>query len=985
MDLALTAVEGLRQIYELVDAIRRQRSQNRKTYMRMMQIYVELQSEPVRANPTLQRSQAIEKFAYAVAMFYDHLQKYHDMHRVVRIFKWAKMEDSRLEVVEEVDKLFQMLNLATTVAVMEGNAAAASNSRKLFAKLEDIHSGIRLTHDQIHAALLADKQQFPVVKRDIVGRGLTRQGPLRSYGRIVLGKKLSMRDEDVERPEDEFEPEGKTPVVVDECTAEEWMGPKALPLIQKIELAELNQLPVNDEEEEKEPSEASDAADKEEEEGEEILEEKKQQQDEEPIEQEPEQHLAVDFEVENEEKEQCGLESVVLNTDDKEEEVVEEEKEPQEKEQPISWEPVLQVEDESVAAQHGIDDVVENQQGVDLEVQLSAENQQQQEEKIDPLAQVDEKETDLELDLVCNGVGEVAVEYQQEVDEEKIEPLALDVDEMEAANPTLSPQLSSSRLLDDSSVPLLIKLLGSGEATTQEKEQALLDLIGKCVSNSNRVQVYKTKGIPVLRNVVRTSESSLAQLYALNCLSWFTFSFSKVREEEFEELQTCVREPTHSELLSLLHELQHGDEQEKEVAALRCSCLATRGDGEALRRIGALPLLIDLLTNGSANQKLWAAEALVTLASDSDENCVAITSEGGIPPLVALLRSGTDMQKQEAAYALGNLAANNETARAKIAREGAIPPMVEFMKAEADSQNQGAISALGFLSLENEENRALIAQEGAIPPLVSLLKVGTRAQKQWSAYTLGNLAHSDVNRVEITKQGAISPLIELLRSGTAMQKQRAAFALGNLACDNDVESEFDEAILPLVELVRVGSDTQKEDAAYTLGNLAANNDGRRVEIGRKGAIAPLVRLLMSGNDDQKQWAAFALRCLAHDNDENRVAIVDEGAIPLLEALVEGGTDKQKEEATHTLEYLTEEDQYAFSAVGIMTPLVGYLRAGVASQNANMTAALNSLGTVRDGVMPLFHKFVTPDSKAQRETASSEGDAGKKKSLFADAW
>eukprot|EP00644_Phytophthora_capsici_P003517 jgi/Phyca11/535074/estExt2_fgenesh1_pg.C_PHYCAscaffold_310065 len=716
MDLALTAVEGLRQIYELVDAIRRQRSQNRKTYMRMMQIYVELQSEPVRANPTLQRSQAIEKFAYAVAMFYDHLQKYHDMHRVVRIFKWAKMEDSRLEVVEEVDKLFQMLNLATTVAVMEGNAAAASNSRKLFAKLEDIHSGIRLTHDQIHAALLADKQQFPVVKRDIVGRGLTRQGPLRSYGRIVLGKKLSMRDEDVERPEDEFEPEGKTPVVVDECTAEEWMGPKALPLIQKIELAELNQLPVNDEEEEKEPSEASDAADKEEEEGEEILEEKKQQQDEEPIEQEPEQHLAVDFEVENEEKEQCGLESVVLNTDDKEEEVVEEEKEPQEKEQPISWEPVLQVEDESVAAQHGIDDVVENQQGVDLEVQLSAENQQQQEEKIDPLAQVDEKETDLELDLVCNGVGEVAVEYQQEVDEEKIEPLALDVDEMEAANPTLSPQLSSSRLLDDSSVPLLIKLLGSGEATTQEKEQALLDLIGKCVSNSNRVQVYKTKGIPVLRNVVRT-----------------------MREEEFEELQTCVREPTHSELLSLLHELQHGDEQEKEVAALRCSCLATRGDGEALRRIGALPLLIDLLTNGSANQKLWAAEALVTLASDSDENCVAITSEGGIPPLVALLRSGTDMQKQEAAYALGNLAANNETARAKIAREGAIPPMVEFMKAEADSQNQGAISALGFLSLENEENQG-----------------GTDKQKEEATHTLEYLTEED--QYAFSAVGIMTPL-----------------------------------------------------------------------------------------------------------------------------------------------------------------------------------------------------------------------------------
>ncbi|KAL3666425.1 hypothetical protein V7S43_008676 [Phytophthora oleae] len=970
MDLALTAVEGLRQIYELVDTIRRQRSQNRETYMRMMQIYVELQSESVQANLTLQRTKVIEKFTFAVAMFYEHLNKYNDMHRVVRIFKWAKMEDSRLEVVDEVDRLFQMLNLATTVAVMERHAAAASNVSRLFAKLNDMHSEIRLTHDQIHAALLADKQQVRVVeKQDVVGRGLNRQAPLRSYGRAVLDKKLSIRDEnDLEEPEDgfepedEFEPEEKTPVGSEECAAEAWIGPKTLPLIKKIELAELKQQAVNEEEEEKEPSEALNAIDEEE-----AVEEKEQQEEEEPIEQELEQQLAVDLEVEDEEKRRSDQERVVLNTPGKEE-VVEEE-EPQKKEQPIGQEPVLQVEDESktqsdqqpVTAQHSIDDVVENQQ------------------------QQEEKNINFELESVENDVDEVAAaEDQQEEDEEKIDPLA-QVEMKETVDQTLSPQLSSSSLLDDSSVPLLIKLLGSGQATAQETEQALLDLIAKCVSHSNRVQVYKTKGIPVLRGVVRTSESFLAQLYALHCLSWFTFSFSKVREAEFVELQGCVREPTHSETLSLLHELQYGNEQEKEVATLRCSCLATRGDGEALRHVGVFPLLIDLLTNGTANQKLWATEALVTLASDDDENCVSMTQEGAIPPLVALLRSGTDMQKQEAAYALGNLAANNATTRAKIAREGAIPPMVEFVKAVADAQNQWAVYALGFLSLNNEENRVLIAQEGAIPPLVALLTTGTRAQQQWSAYTLGNLAYSDANRVEITKQEAIGPLIELLRSGTAMQKQRAAFALGNLACDNDVGSDFDDAILPLVDLVRVGSDTQKEDAAYTLGNLAANNEGRRVEIGRKGAIEPLVKLLKSGNDDQKQWAAFALKYLSYNNDENRVAIVKEGAIPPLAALVEGGTDEQKEQAAHALKHLTEGARYAFSAERIMTPLMGYLRAGVASQNANVAAALSSLGTVCEGVMPLFHKFVAPDSEAQRKSVSAHAEAGKKKSLLADAW
>lgn len=68
----------------------------------------------------------------------------------------------------------------------------------------------------------------------------------------------------------------------------------------------------------------------------------------------------------------------------------------------------------------------------------------------------------------------------------------------------------------------------------------------------------------------------------------------------------------HSEILSLLHDLQNGDEKVKEVAALQCSCIATRGDGDPLRRVGVLPLLIRLLTDGTSNQKLWAAETLVT-------------------------------------------------------------------------------------------------------------------------------------------------------------------------------------------------------------------------------------------------------------------------------------------------------------------------------------------------------------------------------------
>ncbi|KAG6618821.1 TKL protein kinase [Phytophthora cinnamomi] len=425
-----------------------------------------------------------------------------------------------------------------------------------------------------------------------------------------------------------------------------------------------------------------------------------------------------------------------------------------------------------------------------------------------------------------------------------------------------------------SSVPLLIHLLDAGDRTAQQKEKTLLDLMSMCATHSVRVQVYKANAIPVLMNLVRSGETFHTQLYSLHCLSWFTFSFLMPRESDFVELYNRVREPTHVEMLSLLHDLQSSDDEEKEHAALRCSCMTTRGAGHSLCQVGVLPLLIGLLRNGATNQALWATETLRVLTSDDEDNCAAIIRGGAIPPLVGLLRIGTDMHIQEAACILGNLAACSEASRVEIAREGAIPPLVAFMKSITDEKNQWAVYALGWLSLSSEETRVMIAEEGAIPPLVELLRVGKRAQKQWAAFTLGNLAHTDANREEITLQGAVTPLVELLRSGTRMEKQRAAFGLVNLVHGHDEAARFDEFIMALIDLVEVGSDTQKEDAAYTLGNLACSNDDRRARIASNGGIAPLVKLLATGNGEQKQLAAYALRWIAHDNDWNRAAIVN---------------------------------------------------------------------------------------------------------------
>ncbi|KAG7380476.1 hypothetical protein PHYPSEUDO_007178 [Phytophthora pseudosyringae] len=487
--------------------------------------------------------------------------------------------------------------------------------------------------------------------------------------------------------------------------------------------------------------------------------------------------------------------------------------------------------------------------------------------------------------------------------------LTLDDDEqnlgMPAVNNVVENEASKHRtrpLID--SVPQLIQTLSSDQSTDHQIEKTLLLLINECADSSNRVQLYEAGGIPVLEHLVRAGASFWAKLYALHCLSWFTFSYAMIDEDEFDELRGCIRPAKHTEILALVHDLQHGTATVKEAAAIRCSCLTTRGEGVTLRRVGVIPPLVILITDGTDNQKLWAAETLVALASENNESCVEVTDAGAIPPLVTLLRSGTDMQKQEAAYALGSLAASNNETRGRIAQEGAIPPMVAFMQAATDVQTQWAVYALGFLSLNHERNRVLIAQQGAIPPLVAMVRGGTNPQKQWAAYTLGNLALSYKNRVAIKLEGAIAPLVTLLESGNELQKQRAAYAVGKLACSGDeVEAavELDQAILPLVQLVRSGSGPLRKAAACALGKLAANDDGHSETV---RIVAPMVELLTLGTRKQKQWSAYALGRLAKNGEKCCAAIVQGGAVePLLE-LAETGTKKLKRQATRTLELVS---------------------------------------------------------------------------------
>ncbi|RLN49204.1 hypothetical protein BBJ28_00014780 [Nothophytophthora sp. Chile5] len=544
----------------------------------------------------------------------------------------------------------------------------------------------------------------------------------------------------------------------------------------------------------------------------------------------------------------------------------------------------------------------------------------------------------------------------------------------------------------ENAIPVSVRMATILNMGPEEQQQALLRVVRQCADAQERMQIFDANDIQGLCELVRMGSSYFAQLYALECLSWFALHDSKLPEFEFERLQSCVRKATESELASVMETLHHGEDPAKEDAVILCAGAALSRNGDALRTAGALPPLIDTLKWGTAGQKQWTAEALAHLASDN-ENREAIARGEAVPPLVALVRTGTDSQKERAAAALASLAlngVNHET----IAHHGAISALVKLVRVGTAGQKQWAASALGNLAHSNQANCRKIMREEGIPPLVALVEKGSDAQKERAANALANLAVRMVGRIQIARAGAIGPLIALLRSGTAAQKEQAAVAVGNLAIDDNMIRTViarDGAIPPLEAMVRSGNAAQKQAAAMALGNLALYNDANCVMIARYGAISSLIALVQDGNEEQKESAATALGNVAHNNDANRVEIAREGGIAPLVELLRVGTKGHKQRAASALANVAIDNDtngVLIVEAGAIPPLVELTRAGTDAQKVRAARALGNLASnqanrvalVRDGAIPpltQLKKHGTPDQQKNAKLALRAINVGDK--------
>ena len=131
--------------------------------------------------------------------------------------------------------------------------------------------------------------------------------------------------------------------------------------------------------------------------------------------------------------------------------------------------------------------------------------------------------------------------------------------------------------------------------------------------------------------------------------------------------------------------LREGDDAAKTAAAEWLGSLADNESSRALiAEAGGIPLLVDLLRDGSAGAKLEAARALSNLAHTSayynSANGALITEAGGIAALVELMRGGSANAKLPAAEALRFLAWNNDANAVAIALAFGLEALVQLAR-----------------------------------------------------------------------------------------------------------------------------------------------------------------------------------------------------------------------------------------------------------------------------------------------------------------
>ncbi|GAA0147654.1 transporter [Lithospermum erythrorhizon] len=323
---------------------------------------------------------------------------------------------------------------------------------------------------------------------------------------------------------------------------------------------------------------------------------------------------------------------------------------------------------------------------------------------------------------------------------------------------------------------------------------------------------------------------------------------------------------------------------------------------EAALNAGAMPLLVQCLSFGSADEQLLEASwCLTNIAAGQPEETKALLP--ALPLLVAHLgEKSSSPVAEQCAWALGNVAGEGEELRNVLLSQGALQALARMILPDKGSTVRTAAWALSNLIKGPDPKAAteLIRTQGVLDAFLRHLRKADEelaTEVAWVVVYLSALSNVAISM--LVKGGVIQLLVERLMVSNNLQLLIPVLrSLGNLvAGDAQATSAVlvagdvatDNVIQALVKCLKSEHRVLKKEASWVLSNIAAGSVEHKKLIYSSEALPLLLRLLLTAPFDIRKEVAYVLGnlCVAPPVGSGRpslildhlVSLVHSGSLP----------------------------------------------------------------------------------------------------------
>ncbi|KAL0897405.1 hypothetical protein Bca101_081366 [Brassica carinata] len=252
-------------------------------------------------------------------------------------------------------------------------------------------------------------------------------------------------------------------------------------------------------------------------------------------------------------------------------------------------------------------------------------------------------------------------------------------------------------------------------------------------------------------------------------------------------------------LVNLLTTSDDPRTQEHAVTSILNLSIFQENKGRIVSTFGAVPGIVYVLKKGSMEARENAAATLFSL-SVIDENKVTIGAAGAIPPLVNLLSEGSQRGKKDAGTALFNLCIFQGN-KGKAVRAGLVPVLMRLLTEPEGRMVDEALAILAILS-SHPDGKVVVGAADAVPIMVEFIRSGSPRNKENAAAVLVQLCSWDPQYlIEADKLGIMGCLIEMAENGTDRGKRKAAQLLNRFSRFNEQQRQSGLGVEDQVSLI----------------------------------------------------------------------------------------------------------------------------------------------------------------------------------------